>query len=128
MDNNILLMILPPYSSHLTQPLDVGIFGPLKKHMAAELEPLVRSGISRIQKVEWLTAFVGAHDKAFSIKNILDGFRGTGIHPFLPTKVLRRITSSPSPQPQSPPSIPSNPVIPFNEAVLTDSPVDFNAV
>jgi hypothetical protein len=52
MDNNILLMILPPYSSHLTQPLDVGIFGPLKKYMVAELEPLVRSGISRIQKVE----------------------------------------------------------------------------
>ena len=32
MDNNILLMILPPHSSHLTQPLDVGVFGALKKH------------------------------------------------------------------------------------------------
>ena len=73
-------------------------------------------------------AFVATHDRAVSAKNILGGFRGTGIHPFLPTKVLRRVTKSPSPQPQSRPSTPPNPLTPFNEAVLTDSPVDFNAV
>ena len=78
--------------------------------------------------MEWLTAFVRAHDKAFTVKNILSGFRGTGIYPFLPTKVLCRITLSPSPQPQSRPSTPSNLVTPFNEAILTDSPVDFNTV
>ena len=52
MDNNIILMILPPHSSHMTQPLDVGVFGPMKKHMAAEIDPLIRTGIPRIQKVE----------------------------------------------------------------------------
>jgi len=67
MENNIVLMILPPHSSHLTQPLDIGVFGALKKHMAAEIEPLIRTGIARVQKVEWLTAFIAAHDKAFSI-------------------------------------------------------------
>src|SRR5271170_2911375 len=127
MDNKILLMILPPHSSHLTQPLDVGVFGALKKHMAAEIEPLMRTGIARVQKVEWLTAFVAAHDRALSTKNVLSGFRGTGIHPFLPTKVLRRVARSPSPQ-QSRPSTPPNPLTPFNEDVLTDSPANFNAV
>jgi len=122
-DNDILLMILPPHSSHLTQPLDVGVFGALKKQMAVEIEPLMRTGITRIQKVEWLTAFVAAHDKAVSIKNILSGFRGTGIHPFLSTKVLRRV-ASPSPEPSTPP----NHLTPFNKAVFTDSPTDFNAV
>ena len=52
MDNNIILMILPPHSSHLTQPLDVGIFDSLKKHMAAEIDPLIRLGVARIQKME----------------------------------------------------------------------------
>jgi hypothetical protein len=66
--------------------------------MAAELYPLMRTGVAGIQKVEWLTAFVAAHDRAVNTKNILSGFRGTGIHPFLPTKVLRHITSLPSPQ------------------------------
>src|SRR5271170_7723293 len=128
MDNKILLMILPPHSSHLTQPLDVGVFGALKKHMAAEIEPLMRTGIARVQKVEWLTAFVAAHDRALSTKNVLSGFRGTGIHPFLPTKVLRRVARSPSPEPPPRPLTPPNPWSAFNEAVLTDSPVDFNAV
>ena len=127
-DNKILLMILPPHSSHLTQPLDVGVFGALKKHIAAELYPLMRTRVSRIQKVEWLTAFVAVHDKALSSKNILSGFRGTGIHPFQPTKVLHHVISSISPQPQSRPSTPPNSLTPFNEAVLTDSPIVFNAV
>jgi len=127
-DNNILLMILPPHSSHLTQPLDVGVFGPLKKHMSAEIEPLMRTGITRVQKVEWLTAFVAAHAKAVSAKNVLGGFRGTGIHPFLSTKVLRRVASSPPPEPESRPSTPPNLLTPFNERVFTDSPADFNAV
>ena len=47
MDNDILLAILPPHSSHLTQPLDVGVFGSLKKHMAAEIDPLIRLGVAR---------------------------------------------------------------------------------
>jgi hypothetical protein len=121
-------MILPPHSSHLTQPLDVGVFGALKKHMSAEIDPIVRTGVARIQKVEWLTAFVAAHEKALSVKNILGGFRGTGIHPFLPTKVLRRVASSSPPQQQTQPLTPPNPLAIFNDAVLTDSPANFNAV
>ena len=85
-------------------------------------------GVTRIQKVEWLTAFFAAHDKAVSPKNIHGGFRGTGIHPFLPTKVLRRLMSSLLPQPSNqPPTLP-NPTTPFNAAVLTSSPIDFNAI
>jgi DDE superfamily endonuclease len=127
MENNIILMILPPHSSHLTQPLDVGVFGPLKKHLATEIEPLIRLGVTRIQKVEWLAAFVAAHEKALNTQNILGGFRGTGIHPFEPTKVLDRVTP---PKPPAPirPSTPPPPTTPFNDMVLTSSPVDFNAI
>jgi hypothetical protein len=38
MDNDIILSILPPYLSHLTQLLDVGVFHPLKKYIAKELQ------------------------------------------------------------------------------------------
>jgi len=100
----------------------------LKKQIAVEIEPLMQTGIMRVQKVEWLTAFVAAYDKAVSAKNILSRFHGTGIHPFLLTKVLRRVTSTPPPESQNQPSTPTNVLAPFNEAVLTDSPADFNAV
>ena len=52
MNNNILLMILPPHFSHLTQLLDVEVFEALKKHMTSKLESLLCVGISCIQKVE----------------------------------------------------------------------------
>ena len=126
MDNKIILMILPPHSSHLTQPLDVGVFGALKKVMAAKLEPLIRTRVSWIQKVEWLSAFVQAHDSVFKPQNILGGFHSAGIFPFSPRKVLNRVSpSSPSPQlrPITPPA-----ATPFNDAVLTSSPIDINAV
>jgi len=74
-----------------------------------------------------LAAFVIAHEKALRTENILSGFRGTGIHPFLPTKVLNRV-ASPSLSEQTRPSTPSIPTNPFNDAVLTSSPADFNDV
>ena len=58
--NKIVLMIVPPHTSHMTQPLNVGVFSPLKKYMAAELHFVYRTGIARMQKAEWLAAYVRA--------------------------------------------------------------------
>ena len=40
LQNRIALLILPPYTSHLLQPLDVAIFGPLKKRLTVALSYL----------------------------------------------------------------------------------------
>ena len=127
-DNDIHLMILPPHSSHLTQPLDVGVFGPLKRVMSSKIAPLITVGVSRLQKVEWLSAFVKAHQAVFRAENIKGGFRGAGIFPLEPNKILNRITlSSPAPPPQSRESTPPI-ATPFNQSILTSSPIDLNAV
>src|SRR6266516_4047273 len=39
--HNIFLHLLIPHSSHLLQPLDVGVFGPLKKAVSARLDQLL---------------------------------------------------------------------------------------
>jgi len=128
MDNKIILLILPTHTSHLTQPLDVGVFGPLKKAMATKIAPLIGTGVSRIQKVEWLSAFAEAHAQVFSVQNIQGGFRGTGIFRFNPLKVSGRLPQrSPTPSSETRQSTP--PVdTPFNNTVLTSSPVDANAI
>jgi|SRR5436853_894068 len=36
--NDIVLILLPPHASHLMQPLDVGVFAPLKRAMAEFLD------------------------------------------------------------------------------------------
>lgn len=129
MRNNIILMVLPPHSSHLTQPLDVGVFKPLKTLMASAIEPLVSTELHRILKAEWLSAFVEAHDRAFSIQNIQSGFRGTGIMPFNPSKVIDRV-KPPAPILQdlitirtSRESTPVDLTTPFKPSVLTSSPI-----
>ena len=47
-DHNVVLFVLPPHTSHLTQPLDVGVFGPLKKLYNRECHSYIHSnpGIS----------------------------------------------------------------------------------
>ncbi len=45
LDNKIIPAVLGPHSSHLTQPLDVGIFGPLKKVMAREIMPILMTQV-----------------------------------------------------------------------------------
>jgi hypothetical protein len=115
--DNIILLILPPHTSHLTQPLDVGIFSPLKKVMATEMTPLISTGISRILKVEWLTAFVQAHNKVFNNENIARSFHGPGIFPLDPTKVLDRIVQRPSTSELETREITPPVINPFNSVV-----------
>jgi hypothetical protein len=126
MKNNIILMVLPPHSSHLTQPLDVSVFKPLKTLMASAIEPLVSTELHRILKAEWLSAFVEAHDGAFSIQNIQSGFRGTGIMPLNPSKVIDRV-KPPAPTIQESiivrDSTPIDLTTPFKPSVLTSSPI-----
>jgi DDE superfamily endonuclease len=89
--HQIILLRLPPHTSHLCQPLDVGLFGPLKRALSSKLQPLIRTEVSRIRKSEWLMAFIQARKNAFTGSNVLGGWRGAGLLPFNPEKVLRHI-------------------------------------
>jgi hypothetical protein len=51
-DNDIEVILMPPHSSHLLQPLDIGIFGPFKTHIRKELDKYFRIRIARMQKAE----------------------------------------------------------------------------
>jgi DDE superfamily endonuclease len=79
--NRIDLLLLPPHSSHLMQPLDVAVFGPLKRAISLQISRLLRSGIRRIQKAEWLERYIQAREKAITKDNVLAGWRGAGLFP-----------------------------------------------
>jgi hypothetical protein len=50
--NNIQLALLPPHTSHKTQPLDVGVFSSMKSHMTRECDRFFRTQLPRIEKAE----------------------------------------------------------------------------
>ena len=128
--HKILVLRLPPHTSHLLQPLDVGLFGPLKKILSVKIDSLIRTAVSRIQKCEWLLAFVEARKLAFKRSNIEGGWRGAGLFPFDSEKVLRHIEiTEPSEEPTSALQQSADSTIDpnlFNNSLLTSSPSQLN--
>jgi hypothetical protein len=90
-ENNIYTLCMPPHSSHLLQPLDVGCFSPLKRAYSREVESLIRHHINHITKLEFLPAFKAAFDRAFTPSNICSAFRGAGLVPLQPDAVLSKL-------------------------------------
>ena len=82
---------MPPHSSHLTQPLNIDVFSPLKSNLIAELDRYIYIRTPRIQKVERLIAFIKALAQAFTIQNICSGWSDTDLFPFNPETVVRHV-------------------------------------
>ena len=107
---NIITLGLPPHSSHLTQPLNVGCFSVLKRMYSRQIEGFIRAHIHYITKVEFLIAFKQAYPQSITVANGQAGFRGAGLIPFLPKTVLERLdVKLRTPTPTSPPSANTDP-------------------
>jgi hypothetical protein len=89
--NNIYTLCMPPHSSHLLQPLDVGCFAPLKRAYGHEINHLIRCHINHITKAAFLPAFKAAFDRSFTPANIRSAFRGAGLVPHYPDAVLSKL-------------------------------------
>jgi hypothetical protein len=61
LQNKILTLCMPDYTSHILQPLDVSCFGPLRKAYGSQIENKLRLGINHVNKEEFIPAFVIAH-------------------------------------------------------------------
>ena len=80
--HDIQVVLLLPHTSHLLQPLDVGVFSPLKHYLSRNLDKLVRTEIAKVEKCEWAECFAKARPLALiTSKNIQSGFKATGIYP-----------------------------------------------
>jgi hypothetical protein len=73
---------MPPYSSHLLQPLDIGCFLPLKRAYSDKINSLAQYSTKKIKKEAFLLAFKAAFDKLMTKENICVGFRGAGLVPY----------------------------------------------
>lgn len=89
--SNIIPLCLPAHSSHLTQPLDVGVFSLLKKAYGAQISFLARANITHITKDDFFPEFRTAFESVFTRHNIQSSFRGAGLVPFNPEAVLSRL-------------------------------------
>ena len=124
-DNNICLFLLLPHSSHLLQPLDVGVFSPLKTAVSADLNQLIRVGVNRLEKAEWVESYIRARPNAFTEKNIQAGWRHSGLAPTNRNK-HRDVPSSESSE--SPTPGPAQSVLTFEDLLRNSVQLDSAAL
>ncbi|RAL64748.1 hypothetical protein DID88_001779 [Monilinia fructigena] len=103
-EKDIDLLILPPHCSHLLQPLDIAVYGPMKRYHALEVDRYSRAGVKRIQRAEWL-----AGEELVLV-------------PFAPRKVLDSLPFNSSQQPSTPQMRTSNQDLDLS--ILRSSPPD----
>ncbi|KAH7459257.1 hypothetical protein FOMA001_g20090 [Fusarium oxysporum f. sp. matthiolae] len=90
-ENKIITLCMPPHSSHLLQPLDVGCFSVLKQAYGREIEHLIRCSITHISKTKFYPAFYAAFKVTMTEENIKAAFRGAGLVPLDPEHVVSKL-------------------------------------
>ena len=95
LDNAIIVLCMPPHSSRLLQPLDVGCFSPLKRAYGHQVETCMQLGRNHIDKLDFIEAFKPARMAALNASNIRSGFAATGLIPHNPQRVLSHLYHKP---------------------------------
>ena len=91
-NHSVIIFCLPPHTTHEAQPLDVSLFGPLKKHWSLECHNFIQSSPGKvITRYNFSQLFAKAWLKACTPQTICSGFRIAGIVPFNPEALLKRL-------------------------------------
>ena len=78
-ENEVHLLCLPSHTTHLLQPLDVGIFKPLKSYYNKECKKYLTANPGRVITTDVIASLVGkAWSLAFTPVNIMAGFKKSG--------------------------------------------------
>ncbi|XP_061195392.1 uncharacterized protein LOC133203632 [Saccostrea echinata] len=128
---NIIILAMPPHTSHHLQPLDKCVFGPFSRaYDKACTNLLTQHPDLVINKTTWPRVFSTAWIAAFTKDNIVNGFKATGIWPPNPSAIPES-AFAPSlayDTPQDTPSIPfpsssDLPALPEESCTLVTEPI-----
>jgi hypothetical protein len=92
-EHSIITLCMPPHSSHLLQPLDVGCFAVLKRLYGRQIEGLMRNGVNHIDKQDFLEAYYNARKETMTQANISSSFAATRVLPYDPERVLTKLNT-----------------------------------
>lgn len=81
--NGVHMLTFPPHCSHKMQPLDLSVYGPLKRYFASACNSWQLSHPGRTITIYEIASLLGqAYPRAFTIDNITSGYVKPGIFPF----------------------------------------------
>ncbi len=88
---NVVVVLLPPHTSHFLQPLDVSVFQQWKHHHSQVLDQNVRQGVSPLDKNSFFACLNEIRERTLTERVIKAGFRKCGFFPFQPRVVLEQL-------------------------------------
>ena len=86
-DKGIILFCFPAHASHILQPLDVSVFGPMKKTWNSELEAFHKEHRIPMARKHFFKVFNKTWMKAAKQDNGVSGFKSTRLVPLNPERV-----------------------------------------
>ena len=80
--NDVFLYCLPAHSSHITQPLDLGFYGPLKQSWRKAVTDYATENFGKsVTKQMFAGVFKQAWEENVKVSTIVNSFRSAGIYP-----------------------------------------------
>ena len=87
-DNDVHLLYLPAHTTHILQPLDVGVFKSFKSKFSKACTKYLAAHPARVVTSDRLASLVAeAWLQAFTALNIMSGFKKCGIFPINPSEI-----------------------------------------
>ena len=89
--NNIHLLCLPAHTTHIFQPLDVGVFKSFKSNFSKACSKYLGRHPGRVITPDKLASLVAeAWPNSFTAVNVMSGFKKSGVYPLNPGQVTDR--------------------------------------
>ena len=82
---------LPPHSTHLLQPLDIGIFQPLKHWHQVDIAETIQYGSCEYTKIDFLNAYRKIRVLTFKRRTVESAWKKAGLVPFAPEVVYEKM-------------------------------------
>jgi hypothetical protein len=88
--NNVILFKLPSHTSHVLQPLDVGVFKTVKQHWRKLIQEFMKKNKYQSFSNKKFSIILKqlVNGGAFKRENAIAGFEASGLFPFNPDKIL----------------------------------------
>jgi hypothetical protein len=88
----VILLCLLLHTTHLLQPLDISLFGPLASYYKTILRSICKFGYNyTVNKVDFLEGYLKARNQVFTVKNITSTWRKAGLYPFAPKVIIKKM-------------------------------------